>query len=160
MKSIAFLCFICAFGCGQTAVQGTHLQLEMIAPQQAVLFLVNGDGEVSYGGGLNAIEGKTTWHGAMNVEQQNTFDALISASSWLSRKSWEPIGKGVGKYKIRIRNGTIDNKLILPLANHDANTVYKLLQSVADKRFQATLDALPKPSVDAMLQNRGLGEDK
>ena len=158
MKCTLLICLVCAFGCQQTAVTGTHLRLEMTAPHQAVLFLVDDEG-VSYGGGLSAIENKTTWHGAMTGEQQSTFDVLISESNWLTMESREPAGDGIGSYRIHIRSGTIDNKLVLPLEDIAATSVYDLLQQVADIRLQAALDALPKPSVDAMLQNRELGED-
>lgn len=159
MKWTSLIFLASAFGCQQPAVTGTHLRLEMTAPHQAVLFLVDEDG-VSYGGGLSAIENKTTWHGVMTVDQQSTFNTLISKSNWLTMKFREPASEVNGCYRLRIRRGTIDNKLVLPLEDTAATSVYDLLQQVADKRVQAALDALPKPSVDAMLQNRGLGEDK
>lgn len=158
MKWTSLIFLVCTFGCQQPAVTGTHLRLEMTAPHQAVLFLVDDDG-VSYGGGLSAIENKTTWHGAMTGEQQSIFDALISESNWLTMKFREPASEGNAGYRIRIQSGTIDNKLVLPLEDIAATSVYDLLQQVADIRLKAALDALPKPSVDAMLQNRGLGED-
>jgi len=158
MKCTLPVFLVCAFGCQQTAVTGTHLRLKMTAPHQAVLFLVVDD-DVSYGGGLSAVENKTTWHGAMTGEQQSTFEALISESNWLTMKSVESEGEGIGSYNISIRNGTIHHKLVLPLEDTVATSIYDLLHTVADTRFQAALEALPKPSVDAMLQNRGLGED-
>ena len=94
MKCTLLICLVCAFGCQQTAVTGTHLRLEMTAPYQAVLFLVDDEG-VSYGGGLSAIENKTTWHGAMTGEQQSTFDVLISESNWLTMESREPQATGL-----------------------------------------------------------------
>ncbi len=155
MKVIAFVCFILAFGC-QQAVQGTYVRFEMKAPQQAVLFIVHND-EVSYGGGLNAIDNVTSWHGSMTTEQRGKFDLLIV--KWSQRNASSATRKGVGKYKIRLQEGTDDETFELPLTDTTATKVYDLLMSVADARFKATLDALPQPSVDAMLQNRGLGED-
>jgi hypothetical protein len=155
MRVIAFVCFVIAFGC-QQVVQGTHLRFEMNAPQQAVLFIVHDD-EVSYGGGLHAIDNTTSWQGSMTTEQRTEFDSLIV--KWSQRNVNSSTGEGAGKYKIRLQEGTDDETFELPLTDTTATEVYDLLMRVADSRFKATLDALPKPSVDAMLQNRGLGED-
>ena len=157
MNSIAFLCVIFSLGCQQTIVQGTRLRLEMIAPQQAVLFLVHDD-EVSYGGGLNAVENKTTWHGSMTATQYIKFTALIT--KWRLEKTNKFEGKGIGKFKIRLRERLEDNSFQRLLTDTTASDMYDLLMTVADKRFDKILDALPKPSVDAMLQNRGLGEEQ
>jgi len=155
MKLILFV-FIFLASC-QTSVQETRLRFEMRAPQQDVLFLVH-ELEVSYGGGLNAVENKTTWHGSMTTEHGSTFTDLVSKWAIVGKSS--SISKGVGKYIIRLREGAVDNTFELPLTDTTATKVYGLLMKVADARFNETLDALPKPSVDAMLQNRGLGENE
>jgi hypothetical protein len=129
----------------------------MSAPQQNVLFLVH-DREVSYGGGLNAVENKTTWHGQMSDEQHGTFTSLIS--TWEKAGKFRVCAKGSAKYIVRLREGSDDRTFELPRTDHTATQVYTLLMKVADARFKTTLDALPKPSVDALLQNRGLGEEK
>jgi|TARA_B100000809_G_C14702212_1_gene374596 hypothetical protein len=154
MKVIAFVCFVIAFGC-QPSIQGTRLRLEMTASQQAVLFVVHDD-EVSYGGGLNAVKNKTTWHGSMTLEQREEFSSLLT--KWKLKRTNNSLGEGVGKYNIRLREGSSDETFELPLTDTNATKVYDLLMKVADSRFNETLDALAKPSVDAMLQNRGLGE--
>ncbi|MDP6693678.1 MAG: hypothetical protein QF444_05055 [Phycisphaerales bacterium] len=131
----------------------------MNAPQQAVLFVVRND-EVSYGGGLNAVENKTTWHGSMTPRQRELFDTLISNSNWWVYKADGYIGEGVGRFSIRIREGVKENKFVLPLTDPTATSVYELLLKIAKSRFDTTINALPKPSVDEMLQNRGLGENE
>ena len=156
MKVVAGLCAVLALGCQQTSLQGTHLRLEMSAPQQDVLFLVD-DTKVSYGGGLNAVENKTTWHGSMTAKQHSTFTDLVSKWGTIGKSA---ISKGVGKYKIRLQEDSLDRTFELPLTDTTATKVYGLLMKVADARFKTTLDALPKPSVDAMLQNRGLGKEQ
>jgi hypothetical protein len=153
-----FLLFFMICGGCQSVVQGTHLRLEMNAPQQAVLFLANSEGDVSYGGGLNAIEDKTTWHGRMTPEERGEFALLIS--KWNSKRKNNSFGDGVGKYRLRVREGSTEKKFELPLTDTTATKVYDLLMHVADARFNETLNALPKPSVEAMLQNRGLGETR
>lgn len=145
--------FVCS--CQRQPLQGTHLRLEMNAPQQAVLFVVCND-EVSYGGGLNAIENKMTWRGSMNATQKALFDKYISMLDTSSSFTQD----GVGNYTICLKRDIEENKIVLPLTDTTATDVYDLLLTVADSRFNATLDALPKPSVDAMLQNRGLGEEQ
>lgn len=152
-----FLFLLLLVSCKAT-VQGTRLRIEMNAPQQAVLLIVNDKGVISYGGGLNAIENKTTWQGTMTPEQHAEFTSLLS--TWNLGNTKESVGEGVGKYTVRLQEGSKDDLVELPLTDTTATHVYALLMDVADKRFNETLDALPKPSVDAMLQNRGLGENK
>ena len=120
-----------------------------------MLFVVHND-EVSYAGGLNAVKNKTTWHGSMNDSQKTLYDKYIS----MLDTSRDFTQEGIGKYTICIKKDFEEKKLVLPLTDKAATKVYDLLMQVADVRFKATLDALPKPSVDAMLQNRGLGESK
>ncbi|MDP7009154.1 MAG: hypothetical protein QGI78_06240 [Phycisphaerales bacterium] len=153
MKTLLFLFLIFVCGCNATHIQGTELRLEMNAPQQAVLFVVRND-EVSYGGGLHAVENTTTWHGSMNDSQKTLYDKYISMLDTSHGFTQE----GVGKYTICIKKDFEQKKLVLPLTDKTATKMYDLLMKVADARLNATLDALPKPSVDALLQNRGLGE--
>ncbi len=155
MKFPLIVCVVLMLGCQQQSVQGTHFRLEMNAQQQVVLFVVRNN-EVSYGGGLNAIENKTTWDGSMNSKQRALFDKYISTLDI----SHGFIQEGVGKYSICIQRGFEENKIVLPLTDSNATNVYDLLLEVAEARFDETLDTLPKPSVDAMLQNRGLGKNK
>ena len=97
MKFPLIVCVVLMLGCQQQSVQGTHFRLEMNAQQQVVLFVVRNN-EVSYGGGLNAIENKTTWDGSMNSKQRALFDKYISTLDI----SHGFIQEGVGKYSICI----------------------------------------------------------
>lgn len=152
MRWIGLLIISGVLGCSQQAVRGTHLKIKMLTPQKAVLLLVDGDGRISYGGGFDAIQEKTSWQGKITSDQQLQFDELIASSGWLepdSTRSQQSQG-----YDIRIQQGTIDNSFLLPLSDKSATTMFELLQTIALARLEPTLNALPKPSMDTIIDRK------
>jgi tripartite-type tricarboxylate transporter receptor subunit TctC len=149
---MALFVLVGSLGCSQQAVRGTHLKMKMFASQQAVLLVVDGDGRISYGGGFDAIQEKTSWQGKITSDQQLQFDELITSSGWLepdSTRSQQSQG-----YDIRIQQGTIDNSFLLPLSDKSATTMFELLQTIALVRLEPTLNALPKPSMDTIIDRK------
>ena len=152
MKWVGMLILIGVLGCSQQAVSGTHLKMRMFASQQAVLLVVDGRGRVSYGGGYDALQDKTTWHGKITNDQQLQFDEIIASSDWLEstvRRSNQTQG-----YEIRIKQGTIDYSFLLPLTDQSATSMFGFLQSIALARLESTLNALPKPSMDTIIDRK------
>ncbi len=141
------------FGC-QNGTAGTHLHFEMIAPQQAVLLQVKNDKTVSYGGGVNAVEGKTTWQGEMNAKQQSTYTTLIENTGWFITPPKNDENAGTGHYKIRVRSTTISEAFTLPLSDNKATLLYDFLLQVASERFLPHLDTLPKPQMDVIIDRK------
>ena len=56
--------------------------------------------------------------------------------------------------EIRIQEGTIDNSFLLPLSDKSATTMFKFLQTIALARLDPTLNALPKPSMDTIIDRK------
>lgn len=155
MRWIALLVFVGGLGCSQQTVHGTHLSMRMVAPQQAVLLIVNGVDRISYGGGHDALQDSTTWHGQITSHQRIQFDAIIASSDWLEVDT--QYSNQTQGYEIRIRQGTIDNTFFLPFSDQTAIAMYDLLQSIALTRLEPTLDALPKPSMDTIIDRKVSG---
>jgi len=156
MRWIMLLTFVVALGCSQQPVRGTHLQMTRSVPQQRVLLVVDGDGNISYGGGLDALEGKTSWQGEMTSQQRDQFDAAIASSDWLTVEG-NSVPHNVQGFRIRIQRGTIDNSFTLPLTDRSATVMYELLQSIAIARLEPTLNALPKPSMNTIIDRKVSG---
>jgi hypothetical protein len=146
---MALFVLVGSLGCSQQAVRGTHLKMKMFASQQAVLLVVDGDGRISYGGGYDALQDKTTWEGKISNHQQGQFDEIIASSDWLDTDIER--SKQVHGYEIRIKQGTIDTSFFLPPSDQSAKSMYDFLQSIALARLEPTLEALPKPSMDTII---------
>tara|TARA_B100000959_G_C14410187_1_gene390057 strand:- start:15 stop:494 length:480 start_codon:yes stop_codon:yes gene_type:complete len=152
MKWIGWLMLIGVIGCSQQAVRGTNLKMRMFASQQAVLMVVDGKGRISYGGGYDALQDKTTWHGKITNDQQLQFDEIITSSDWL--KSDVSRSNHTQGYEIRIKKGAVDNTFLLPLTDQSATSMFDFLQSIALARLESTLNALPKPSMDTIIDRK------
>lgn len=137
-------------GC-QQPFDGKQLRLEMSTPQQAVLFRVENDKTVSYGGGLDAVEGKSSWQGEMNAQQQEKYIELFAATHWVTNPPSIKKNEGTGHYNIRIRDNQIDNVFTLPLNDENATLIYNFLLKVARVRFEPYLNKLPKASMDVII---------
>ena len=152
MKWIVLLILIGALGCSQQAVHGTHLKMRMFASQQAVLLVVDGRGRISYGGGYDALQDKTTWQGKITNDQKLHFDEIITSTDWLEAEVSR--SNQTQGYEIRIKKGTIDNSFLLPLTDQSATSMFDFLQSIALARLESTLNALPKPSMDTIIDRK------
>jgi hypothetical protein len=152
MRWICLLILIGVLGCSQQEVRGTHLKMRMFASQQAVLLVVDGKSRISYGGGYDALQDKTTWQGKITNNQQLHFDEFIATSDWLEADVERP--NQTQGYEIRIQQGKIDNSFLLPLTDQSATSMFDFLQSIALARLESTLNALPKPSMDTIIDRK------
>lgn len=152
MKWIGLLILIGSLGCSQQTVHGTHLKMRMFASQQAVLLVVDGRGRISYGGGYDALQDKTTWQGNITHDQQLQFDEIIASTDWLNAEVSR--SNQVEGYEVRIKKGLIDNSFLLPLTDQSATSMFDFLQSIALARLEPALNALPKPSMDTIIDRK------
>ena len=154
MRSVCYACLALFLGC-QQPYRGTLLQLEMVAPQQAVLIKVENEKTVSYGGGINAVEGKTTWSGELGEEQQKKYMSLVDDTTWATASQRNDDSVGSGHYKIRIRtNNYVTKKFTLSLTDKKATSLYEFLMKVADSRFEKHIESLPKPNMDVIIDRK------
>ncbi len=126
----------------------------MTAPQQAVLLIVEENKTVSYGGGIDAVNGKTSWRGEMDSEQQEKYTALLQDTDWQTTTPTSDSNRGTGHYAIRLRTESHDAKFKLALANKNATAIYVYLERVAQERLKKHLRALPKPDMDLIIDRK------
>ncbi len=153
MKFVCSFCILFLLGC-QQQFTGTHLRFEMIAPQQTELFIVDNDKSIAYGGGLNAVEGKTTWQGELNLKQKSKYKSILTKTDWLKTPPENDKNVGTGHYNVRLRDNEFDYKFTLSLTDTKATKLYKFLQRVSRERLKRHLDALPRSNVDTIIDRK------
>ena len=126
----------------------------MSAPQQAVLLIVQENVTVSYGGGIDAVEGKTSWHGEMDPQQQKKYTALLQNTAWETTAPVSNINSGTGHYAIELRTKTLSTKFTLALDNESATSLYQFLEGVAQERLKKHLRTLPRPDMDVIIDRK------
>jgi len=107
-----------------------------------------------YGGGLNAVEGKTSWQGEMDASQQQEYVSLLRVAGWLRAAPVSDKNIGTGQYNVQVRTKSIDEKFKLALDNKDATSLYDFLMRVAEARFEQHIRGLPKPTVDVIIDRK------
>ena len=127
----------------------------MIAPMQAVLLIVQEGKTVSYGGGLDAVGEKTSWHGEMDSEQQKKYQTLLRDTRWQTVVPASDNNRGTGQYDVELRISTLSAKFKLALDNKSATSLYQfLLQDVAQERLDKHLRSLPRPDMDVIIDRK------
>jgi len=126
----------------------------MIAPQQAILYRVINNTTVSYGGGITAAQGKTSWEGEMSPAQRSQFESLLKETRWVTQPPASVTSFGSGYYKIRVRSNDVDEKFTLSLRDTNAEKLSKFLENVASVRLEKHIQALPKPNVDVIIDRK------
>ena len=149
-------CFLlCIIGCQPAMTSnGEYLRMEMSGPQQAVLLIVETNGVIHFGGGQDAMEGKTTWTGQMTSGQQVALYDLVAQSDWLATTKGSSVLKTPAHFSVRIRKGMIDNQFDLPMSDPMGTSVYDLLQTITLARLDPYLNALPKPNMDMIIDRK------
>jgi hypothetical protein len=130
-------------GCNKTTPP--LLQLEMYGNNQAALYIVQQNGGVAFGGGMNALSGVITWRGQLTELQFMKLQVLLDAEL-----ENEPSTNRINRYVITVFTEESREKRILPLTNTNATELYYFLEEATLSRIQAHLDALPKPSMEVI----------
>jgi len=147
---ICSLCLVFLAGC-TNSYKKNYLKLEMIAPQQAVLLTVKNDATLFYAGGINAIKGKNTWQGEMNLKQQIRYESLLNATRWKTDAPMSNTNIGSGQYRIKIQDAGVANTFTISLTDENATELYDFLQEVAISRLDKYLRSLPQPNADVII---------
>ncbi len=126
----------------------------MTAPQQAVLLIVQENKTVLYGGGIDAVEGKTSWQGEMNPQQQKKYTALLRDTAWQTTVPKSDNNRGTGHYAIQLRTASLDISFTLALDNKSAISVYGFLNDVAQDRLKEHLRTLPRADMDVIIDRK------
>ena len=149
IAALAALLAGCSASDPGSATRGLSLEVwDRGAENLAVLYRVQTDGTLSFGGGRDAINQRTSWTGPLTAEEIDQLWVLLADYGWLSgdvkaastgeprkricriRMSWPG---GAKRYKIRGENP-------------DVEPVETLLAEVSRRRLERDLETLPRPS--------------
>ena len=142
------ICLIAMGSCTQQ--QNTLLQLEMYGEHEAALYVVTNDGQISFGGGTDALVGVTSFHRQLSDEQFDTLNSVIVKTKFEPEKI-----VGENRFAIRIED---EPRVETSLANEDASELFAYLESTIANRFDNLLDELPKPTTNIITDRTIEGE--
>ena len=100
---------------GCTKTKQPLLQLEMYSDTQTALYVVQQNGKIEFGGGTNALAGKTTWKGSLTSRQLSKLQNLLRDKQIQSVKE-----KLTNRYVIEVKQGDEFQKFVIPLTDSSA----------------------------------------
>jgi hypothetical protein len=127
----------------------------MYGNHQSALYVVEQDGRIEYGGGIDAIAGETTWNGMLTPEQLTKLQNLLRLDDFKSVKN-----KLKQRYQIYVQLDDTYQEFTVPLSDPSAVELYYFLEESTLSRIQMHLDALPKPSMDVISDRKIKGSKK
>lgn len=143
----------CAGGeSGPSRIAGLDVRLEMIDGDRAARFSVDRDGVLAFGGGRDAREERMTWQGTLDAGQCADLVALIERSSWQAVDSAAP--RRHARFIVKVRDESGTRRFETGLDQPDARALYELLTVAVSVRFDGESQALPKPSMDTVLERQ------
>ena len=107
------------------------------------------DGTVLFWGGRDAIFDEVTWTGPLPHESAVELEHLVRSGSWFASP---PRGDGEGDDVWIISILEPGRRRDFTVHGHvkSVDDAWKILQSTSSLRFKATLDSLPRPSIEAL----------
>ncbi len=125
---------------------GIRLELHVSGPQNlAVLYRVEPDGTIAYGGGPDARARRTTWTGRMTDQEIAELRSLLERHGWLDRK---PASTGEPRAlvsRIEVKGPGGFHRYTVRGESTDVEPVQEFLDRVARRRLDEVLDSLPRP---------------
>ena len=116
---------------------------------QTALYVVQKNGTIQFGGGMDALAGKTTWNGSLTSLQLSNLQALLSTEEMQSANK-----KLEKRYVIEVQQGDSVHKFVVPITDSSATELYYFLEESTLQRIQSHLDSLPKPSMDVITERK------
>jgi hypothetical protein len=112
---------------------------------QDILYRVEKDGSISFGGGIKALIDKTTWTGQMTDDERRQLHDLILQHGWFER---DPVSTNDPKtrvYRIDLRGPEGHNSFKVVGQNADVQPIADLLAKICLRRLEPDLQKLPEP---------------
>jgi len=128
------------------------VRLEMYGSTQSALYIVKHDATVQFGGGVDALTGKTTWTGTLTPTQFANLQKLLENEPFYG--SEELRGE---RFEVYIQRGDSYQQHTLPFTDATANELYYFLEESTLERIQVHLDSLPKPSMEVITERQMKG---
>jgi hypothetical protein len=135
-------------GAAASPVDGWRLQIAVKYPSQQryELFRITREGQVQYGGGMNAFNDVTTWETALSPDQATQFVDLMNACPWVAQA---PTERGDGKSEPMLvvkfaHTGMTERNFTLYGRNDEAEKLVAFMRGCTQQRYQGVLQKLPE----------------
>lgn len=122
--------------------------------QVALLYRFEQDGMLSFGGGATARAKEIAWTGRMSDDDIATLRSLLDEHGWFDGGPPSESGKRVSRIRMRWPDGRV--KTTVHGRGRDLMAVESYLESIARRRLEPMLDALPKPTQEVVADPQGL----
>jgi hypothetical protein len=138
-------------GCGTdpaSTTRGLSLEVWLRGEQNlAILYRVETDGTIGFGGGVDGRSRRVTWSGPLTDEEIDRLWALLRANGWFSgnvkaASTGEPRQR---EYRIRLRWPEGNRRYKIRGANPRVAPVEALLNEASRRRLGTELERLPRP---------------
>lgn len=126
------------------------VKLELIIHDETnadVLYRVERDGSIHWGGGMKARLDKTIWTGQMTEDERRQLHELLVQHQWFDRdpvSTNEPKGR---RYEVNVSGTDGSNHFRAKGANAEIEPVANLLEKICLRRLEPELKALPQPGL-------------
>jgi hypothetical protein len=127
--------------------RGLSLEMEMRGEGNlAVLYRVETDGTIGFGGGADAVQREITWTGPLAAEEIERLWVLLEEHGWLSGDLRTTGEQKRPEYRIRLRWPSGSRRFKVRGANPGVTPVEELLEQAARRRLQGFLGTFPRPA--------------
>lgn len=114
-------------------------------PDSTALYRVTKDATLSFGGGSDAMQGKTDWSTDLTDEQRTKIMAMIDEFGWLRREPTSSPTNAENVYHVSVRRGSTRTECVVQGDNPQVVEMAVFLDQICRKRFDDYIDRLPQP---------------
>ncbi len=126
---------------------GVSLRMAVVGePNRTALYRVEADGSLSFGGGLDAIQHKTSWTGQMTEAEIDELLALLDRDGWFHGEPAdgdEPSGR---VYEVTVHGPQGRQRYKLRGESAAGGELNDLLDRIARRRFDSFLERFSRPA--------------
>ena len=126
---------------------GVSLEMEFRRGDDSIaLFRVRPDDTIAYGGGRDAIQGRTTWSGPLTAEEAAELRTLLDDRGWFSPVPALTDAAADVAYRVSLAGPGGTARFSLDGESEAVVPVRGLLETAAARRLDPVLVRLPRPS--------------
>ncbi|MHC4107659.1 MAG: hypothetical protein ACYSTY_06190, partial [Planctomycetota bacterium] len=108
-------------------------------------YRVEADGSLSFGGGLDAVQHKTSWTGQMTEAEIDGLLALLERDGWFRGEPADGDEPSNRVYEITVRGPEGPQRYRLRGESAAGGELNDLLDRIARRRFDSFLERFPRP---------------
>ncbi len=147
--TVALCAVILLGGCAvriatESPTGGVSLRMTVVSePNRTALYRIEVDGSLSFGGGLDAVQRKTSWTGQMTEAEIDELLALLERDGWFRGEPADGDGPNGRVYEVAVCGPEGRQRYTLRGESTAAGELDDLLGRIARRRFDSFLERFP-----------------